>query len=417
MSSNSHNPDQPGSIVSIDSIKAAYSEIKKVIHRTPINSCANLSSRCQIEHGSLLLKMENLQRTGSFKIRGAYHRISTLSPEEKSRGVVAASAGNHAQGVALASRLVGIESVVFMPEFASIAKIQATKKYGATVILEGKNFDEAVAAAKELSLSKGSNYISAYDDDGIITGQGSLGLEILEDAPDLETILICVGGGGLFSGVARTIRAALPKARIIGVQAAGAPAAVNSWKAGRLVAPGVVNTIADGVAIKSPSERTFRYIQEFADEMITVEDSEIAKAMLLLLERAKTVVEPAGAVGVAALLSGKVKPVGKTVVTVSGGNVDVKLLADLIEREMINAHRYMHFFSAVPDKPGGLAALLERIAELKGNLITVLHNRISPSVPLGQTGVEILLEVRDEEHSKRVIEGLRHCDYRVEMLE
>ena len=417
MTARSASNSDSHALISLNAIETAYPAVKKAIHHTPITSCTNLSSKCQIEPGALFLKMENLQRTGSFKIRGAYHRISSLDSEEKKNGVVAASAGNHAQGVALASSLVGIQSTVFMPEFASIAKIQATKKYGAKVVLEGKNFDEAVAAAKEFSESSGSTYISAYDDDGIITGQGTLGLEILEDLPDLDTILICVGGGGLFSGVASVIRAKLPKARIIGVQAAGAPTAVNSWKAGKLLPALPVNTIADGVAIKSPSERTFRYIQAYADEMVTVEDSEIASAMLLLLERAKTVVEPAGAVGVAALLSGRVKTTGKTLVTVSGGNVDVKLLADLIEREMIHAKRYMHFFSAVPDRPGGLASLLDRIAELKGNLITVLHNRISPSVPLGQTGVEILLEVRDQDHIDKVQIGLKAQKYRVEILE
>ena len=404
-------------LISLETIQSAYPAVKSIVHHTPMMSCTNLTEKCGLQPGQLLLKMENLQRTGSFKIRGAYHRIRSLSEAEKAAGVVAASAGNHAQGVALASKLIGIRSTVFMPEFASIAKIQATLKYGAEVVLEGKNFDEAVSAAKEFATKKGSVFISAYDDDGIITGQGTLGLEIFEDAPDIETILICVGGGGLFSGVASVIRRLAPKAKIIGIQAAGAPSAVESWKAGRLLPRGETNTIADGVAIKSPSDRTFRYIQEFADDMATVEDSEIAKAMLMMLERAKMVVEPAGAVGVAALLSGKVKVTGKTVVTVSGGNVDVKFLADLIEREMINAKRYMHFFSSVPDKPGGLAALLDRIAEFKGNIITVNHNRISPSVPLGQTGVELLLEVRDQDHIARISEGLRSLSYRVEMLD
>lgn len=404
-------------MISIDDIEAAYPEVRRNVHHTPVMTCLSLTERCGLAPGSLVMKMENLQRTGSFKIRGAYHRLSTLSAEEKARGVVAASAGNHAQGIALAARLVGIRSTVFMPEFASIAKIQATRRYGAEVVLEGRNFDEAVSAGKKRALQTGATYVSAYDDDGIITGQGTCGLEILEDVPDLETILICVGGGGLFSGIATAIRACKPDVRIIGVQAAGAPAAVESWRAGHLVSRGEVNTIADGIAIKSPSERTFRYIQRYADEMVTVEDKDIARAMLLLLERAKTVVEPAGAVGVAALLAGSVVPHGKTVVTVSGGNVDAKLLADLIEREMIHSARYMHLFSAVPDRPGGLAGLLDLIAALKGNIISVVHNRISPSVPLGQTGVELLIEVRDAEHIALLKEGLAAHNYRVEMLD
>ena len=404
-------------LVSVEEIMAAYSQVRHVVHHTPVMTCRSLSDRCEIAVGNLLLKMENTQRTGSFKIRGAYHRLSNLSPEHKALGVIAASAGNHAQGIALAASLTGIKSTVFMPEFASIAKIAATRRYGAEVVLEGSNFDEAVQAGKERALQTGAPFVSAYDDDGIITGQGTCGLEIVEDVPDVDTVLICVGGGGLFSGVATAIRALRPNARIIGVQAAGAPAAVESWKAGRLLPKGSVQTIADGIAIKSPSERTFRYIQEYADDMVTVEDSEIARAMLLLLERAKTVVEPAGAVGVAALLSGKVKVTGKTVVTISGGNVDAKFLADLIEREMIHSERYMHFFSAVPDRPGGLVTLLEQLAQLRGNIISVTHNRISPSVPLGQTGVEVLLEVRDREHIALIRQGLKEQDYRVEMLD
>lgn len=404
-------------MVSEKEIAAAYPGVRKAAHHTSITSCGSLTGRCDLPAGSLFLKMENLQRTGSFKIRGATHRLSQLSDAERAKGVVAASAGNHAQGVALAAKLLGIPATIFMPEFASIAKIQATRGYGAEAVLEGKNFDEAVSAAMARASKTGATFVSAYDDDGIITGQGTLGLEILEDVPDLETILIPVGGGGLFSGVATAIRAGRPNARIIGVQSSGAPSAVESWKAGKLVPRGEVNTIADGIAIKSPSERTFQYIRQYADDMVAVDDRDIAAAMLLMLERAKTVVEPAGAAAIAALLSGKAKPKGKTVVVISGGNVDAKFLADLIEREMIRADRYMHFFSAVRDRPGGLAALLEKIASLKGNIITVVHNRISPSVPLGQTGVEILLEVRDAEHLALVRAELEKAGYRVEMLD
>ncbi|HZT43190.1 MAG TPA: threonine ammonia-lyase [Chthonomonadaceae bacterium] len=402
-------------LVMASDLKAAYPAVRQVVHHTPVFGSVSLTERCGMAPGDLALKMENLQRTGSFKIRGAYARLLALTEAERKRGVVAASAGNHAQGVALAARLVGIQATVFMPEFASIAKIQATRRYGADVVLEGHDFDEAVAAGKARATETGAPFISAYDDDGIITGQGTLGLEILEDVPDVETVLIPVGGGGLFSGVATAIRAARPKARIVGVQASGAPTAVRSWQAGELLPPGPVRTIADGIAIKSPSPRTFAYIEKYADDMVLVDDQQIAAAMLLLLERAKTVVEPAGAVGVAALMAGRAEARGKTVAIISGGNVDAKFLADLIEREMIRADRYMHFFSAVPDRPGGLAALLDLIAECKGNIITVVHNRISPSVPLGQTGVEILLEVRDAEHIDQIRSALTERGYRVEM--
>jgi threonine dehydratase len=402
--------------ITADEIRAAEPGVRAMAHRTPITSCVSLTERCGLSPGTLHLKMENQQRTGSFKIRGAYHRLLTMPDDEKACGAVAASAGNHAQGVALAARGVGMKATVFMPEFASIAKIAATKKYGAEVVLEGRSFAEAVAAGKEYAASTSAPFISAYDDDGIITGQGTCGLEALEDVPDLDTILIPVGGGGLFSGIATVVRAARPDARIIGVQAAGAPTAAESWKAGRLLDGGEVSTIADGIAIKSPSERTFAYLQEYADEVVTVEDTDIARAMILLLERAKSVVEPAGAAGVAALLAGRVRPRGRTVVILSGGNVDPMKLADLIEREMLRADRYMHFFSAVPDRPGGLAGLLEVIAELKGNVISVVHNRIDPSVPLNQTGVEFLLEVRDRDHQDELRAGLVGHGYRVEML-
>ena len=242
--------------------------------------------------GSLALKMENVQRTGSFKYAGRIIACVTCLLPEKALGVVAASAGNHAQGVALAARLTGIKATVFMPEFASIAKIQATRKYGAEVVLEGRNFDEAVAAGQARAEETGAPFVSAYDDDGSLPGRERSAWRFWKMFPDLDTILICVGGGGLFSGVATAIWAARPKARIIGVQASGAPNAVQSWKAGHLLPRAEVNTIADGIAIKSPSERTFRYIQQYADDMVTVDDNDIARAMLLLLERAKTVVEP-----------------------------------------------------------------------------------------------------------------------------
>jgi len=410
------SPDSPP-LVTADDIRAAYSAVQEIVRRTPVTTCSSITERCGLPSGSLLLKLENQQRTGSFKIRGAYHRLRQLTGAERAAGVVAASAGNHAQGVALAARLTGIRATVFMPEFASIAKIQATRGYGAEVVLEGRNFDEAVAAGKAWAEERKASFISAYDDDGIITGQGTLGLEILEAVPDVETIVIPVGGGGLFSGVATAIAEARPRCRIVGVQAAGAPNAIESWRAGRLLERGEIATIADGIAIKSPSARTFRYIQRYASDMAAVDDSDLARAMLLLLERAKTVVEPAGAAGVAALLAGRVQPIGKTVVVVSGGNVDAKFLADMIEREMIHASRYMHFFTAVADRPGGLAGLLELVAELRGNIITVLHNRISPSVPLGRTGVELLLEVRDAEHIAAIRDTLSGRGYRVEMLD
>lgn len=403
--------------VTAEAIRAAYEEvIRPNIRRTPLYTSLSVAERAACP--GLFLKMENLQATGSFKIRGATYKIATLSPEERSRGVLTASAGNHAQGLALAARRAGVPATVYMPRHASIAKVQATEGYGATVVLEGASFDEAVAAAQACAARTGAVFVSAYDDDAIITGQGSLGIELLEDLPDLESVVIPIGGGGLFSGIAIAVKAARPHCRVIGVQAAGADCAARSFSAGRLVPRETpVDTIADGIAIKSPSERTFRYIQALADDVVTVDDATIAEAILLLLSRMKGLVEPSGAAGLAALMAHPGLAQGKTVCLLCGGNIDVKLLSDLIERGMIRAGRYFHFFTACSDRPGGLAALLATVAEAGGNVMEVTHNRISSHVPYGQTGVEMLLEVRGEEHSARIAQRLSERGYPVRRME
>lgn len=405
-------------MVTAEEIAAAYPAIRPQVRHTPLYTSATLASRVGLPADALRLKMENLQRTGSFKIRGATRRMQTLMGDEKARGVVTASAGNHAQGVALAAREAGVAATVFMPQFASIAKIQATENYGATVNLEGENFDEAVAAAQGFASKNGAVWISAYDDDNVITGQGSLGLELLADLPDVETVIIPVGGGGLFAGVATAVKAARPNCRIIGVQAAGADNAVRSFYAGKLLPRETpCTTIADGIAIKSPSPRTFAYIEKYADDMAIVRDETIADAILLLLTRMKVVVEPAGAAGFAALLEHPGIAVGKTAVILCGGNIDVKLFADLIERGMIRAHRYVHFFTSCPDRPGGLARLLETVAQAGGNVMEVRHNRISPEVPYGSTGVEMLVEIRDESHLSALTDILTTNHYPVRRLD
>ncbi len=386
-------------MVSVDHLLEAYeSRVKPNVRRTPLytSDSVSLAAHCPELH----LKMENLQSTGSFKIRGATNRIGLLTPEERMRGVITASAGNHAQGVALAARFAGVPATVFMPKAASLAKIQATQGYGADVILEGASFDEAVSAAKARAAETGQVFISAYDDDAIIAGQGSVGLELLEDVPDLDTVVVPIGGGGLFSGIAIAIRALRPTCRIIGVQAAGADGAAQSFRAGKLLprtAP--CETIADGIAIKGPSERTFHYIKTLADDVVTVSDAAIAEAILLLLTRMKVLVEPSGAAGLAALMAHPNLSIGKTAVVLCGGNIDIKLLSDLIERGMVRLGRYVHLFTTCPDRPGGLAALMENIASLGGNIMEVTHNRLSPQVPYGRTGVELLIEVQNPEHA------------------
>lgn len=403
-------------LVPARAIHDAYPGVRAAIRHTPLFTSASIATR--VGCSSLYLKMENLQRTGSFKIRGATHKIATLTADERARGVLTASAGNHAQGLALAAQNAGVAATVFMAQTASITKIQATEGYGARVVLEGADFDEAVLAAKARAQQTGAVWVSAYDDDDIITGQGSLGIELLEDLPDVDTLLIPIGGGGLFAGVATAVKAARPQCRVVGVQAAGADTAVRSWQAGHLVkrvAP--VDTIADGIAVKSPSPRTFAYIRRYADDMTTVRDASIVEAILLLLTRAKMVVEPSGAASLAALIEHPELAQGKTVALLCGGNLDPKRLADLIERGMIRAHRYFHFFTACPDQPGSLARLLEAVAGLGGNVIEVTHNRISPDIAYGRTGVEMLVEVRGESHIADLERALHDRGYPLRRLD
>jgi threonine dehydratase len=296
--------------------------------------------------------------------------------------------------------------------------MQAAKAYGAQVILQGEGFAEAVEAAQQFARETGATYVPAFDHDDIISGQGTCGLEILEDLPEVAQIVVPVGGGGLFAGIAAAVKAKKPEVSLIGVQSEWVDTAVRSWREGRLVEDGPLRyTIADGIAVKSPSERTFEYIRRYAEEMVTVDDRSIARAVLWLLERKKIVAEGAGAAGVAAVQSGKVRLRGTTVIVVSGGNIDAKTLSDLIEREMLQAHRYFHSFTAVPDRPGGLAALLQLVAQARGNIMTVNHNRIHPSVPHGWTGVELLVEVRDAEHIMQVETVLRENGYMMRILE
>lgn len=402
-------------MVSLERIEEARAAAQGIVQHTPLFPARMLS---EIASVPIWLKVESFQRTGSFKIRGAYECLRRLPPEVRARGVVTGSAGNHAQGLALAAQIFGVPATIIMPVFGSIAKMQAAKAYGAQVILQGEGFAEAVESAQQFARQTGATYVSAYDHDDIICGQGTCGLEILEDLPEVEQIVVPVGGGGLFAGIAAAVKAKKPTVSLIGVQSEGADTAVRSWREGKLVEPATVRyTLADGIAVKSPSQRTFEYIRRYADEMVTVDDRSIARAMLWLLERKKIVAEGAGAAGVAAVQSARVRLRGTTAIVVSGGNIDAKTLSDLIEREMLLAHRYFHFFTAVPDRPGGLAALLKLVAQVQGNIMSVNHNRIHPSIPHGWTGVELLVEVRDAEHIAQIERLLRENQYEVRVLE
>ena len=399
--------------VTLERIRAAYGPLQPIVRRTPLLTSKTIDG---MAGGPVHLKAENLQKTGSFKIRGAYTALSRLSDAARPKGVVTASAGNHAQGVALAARLTNTKALVFMPLGASIAKIIATRGYGAEVRLAGDSFDGAVAAAEAHAKATGATFISAFDHDDIIAGQGSVALELLEDLPDVDTVLVPVGGGGLVSGMAIALKESRPSVRVIGVQAEGCSAARQSWAGGEVVAVPQAKTIADGIAVKKPSSRTLQYLRRYVDDMVTVADEEIATTIVTLLERMKILVEGAGAAAMAALIARKAAPAGRTAVVLSGGNIDVKLLEGLIERSMLKAGRYVRLFSAVEDRPGGLAKLLHEVAEARGNVMEVIHNRTSASVPIGMTGVEILIETRDPAHIDELIGRLKAAGYPVQPM-
>lgn len=395
-------------VIEPEAVWAARQALEGVVRRTPLWRPEGLCAVVGVP--DLWLKMENMQHTGSFKIRGASYKISRLSNEERARGVVAASAGNHAQGVALAAQQAGIQATIYMPAQASVAKVEATLGYGARVILEGHDFDEAVEAARLYTQKSGAVWVSAFDDPDIIAGQGTLGLEITDELPDVDTIIIPVGGGGLLAGVATAIKSVRPCCRVVGVQTRAFDVAVRSWKAKVLeVAPASRSvdeknfyTIADGIAVKSPSQRTFAHLLRYADDMVTVTDESIAEAMRLLLTRVKTVAEPSGAAGLAALLEQPQLASGRTVVLICGGNVDSALLADILTRGLTRSGRVMWVQATVLDRPGALAVLLSAVGNAGANVLEVHHDRRRPGLQPGDTGVELLIEGRNLEHLQTV---------------
>lgn len=399
--------------VTLADIRAAHEELRAVVNRTPLLTSRTMN---RMVGAPVLLKAENLQRTGSFKLRGAYHCLSRLARMHPRAVVVTASAGNHAQGIALAASLTGLRALVFMPETASLAKVQATAAYGAEVRLVGATFDEAATAAQAYGQEHGAVYVSAFDHDDIIAGQGTVALEMLEERPDLDTVIVPVGGGGLASGMAIALKESNPKIRVIGVQAEGARSMVEAWRRGELVSLPMGRTIADGIAIKHPSERTLRYLERHVDEMVTVTDEQIAETLVLALERLKLVLEGAGAAALTALLHGKVAPGAVTGVVLSGGNIDPKLLSTLIARQMLRSDRYARLLTMVEDSPGGLVRVLQAIAELRGDLVEVTHHRVSAEVPLGMTGIEIELETRDRPHLEAIVARLRDMGCRVTIM-
>ena len=363
----------------------------------------------------MLLKAESLQRTGSFKIRGALNKLAALG-DACASGVVAGSAGNHAQSLAYAARHRGLACEVFMPQEASVSKVAAVRGFGGTVRLGGDSVDGCVQLARERAAETGAAFVHPFDDPDIIVGQGTLGLELLEDVPDLATVVIPLGGGGLTSGVAGVIKARRPEVRVIGVQAGACAAYPASLAAHEAREAPAVPTIADGVAIKRPGGITLPLVERWVDEVVVVDDDDVAEAMVFLLERAKLVVEGAGAVGVAALASGAIKPAerGATVIVLSGGNVDGGLLAAVAQRHETSEGRRLRLFTRIPDRPGGLAKLLTLIAAEGGNLVTVEHVREAVSLHVRQTGVALVLQTRGAEHAEQIVDVLGGAGYEVE---
>lgn len=396
--------------VSLHDVEEAATLLEGVAVRTPMMESRWLSD---LVGGPVLLKCENLQRTGSFKIRGAYVRISRLSAEERERGVVAASAGNHAQGVALAAQMLGIRATVFMPEGAPIPKLNATRAYGAEVIFKGATLDEALVAAIERAEQTGAVLIHPFDHTDIVAGQGTAGLEILDQAPEAQTVLVPTGGGGLIAGVAIAIKARRPDIRVVGVQAEGAAAYPASLEAGHPIALTSMNTMADGIAVGRPGEITLAAISECVDEVVTVSEESISRALVSLLEREKLVVEPAGAVAVAALLDAPHRRATPTVTVLSGGNVDPLLMGKLIRHGMAAAGRYLQLRVRIPDRPGGLARLLGELAEAGANVLEVVHERLSTTLGVDEVEVLLQLETRGGQHAESVVARLRESGYRV----
>jgi threonine dehydratase len=396
-------------LVSIEDVRAAAARLHGVLQATPVEPSRALS---EVVGHDVVLKLENLQRTGSFKLRGAYNRIALLSPEERARGVVCASAGNHAQGVALGARLQGVEATVFMPANAPLPKVSATGGYGATVRLVDGVVDDCLAAAQEHAEREGSVVVHPFDHPDVIAGQGTLGLEVLDQVPEASTLVVCVGGGGLVSGVAVAAAALRPDVRVVGVQAAGAASFPASLDAGGPTTLPTMDTIADGIAVKRPGALTLAHVQALVDEVVTVDDETIARAVTLLLERAKQVVEPAGAVGVAALLAGLVEPGdGPTVAILSGGNIDPLVLQHIITGGLAAEGRYVTLRTRVPDRPGELARLLALVAAERANVVTVEHHRFQRRQRFGQVEVVLELEARGPEHIATLRDALQRAGY------
>jgi threonine dehydratase len=398
--------DAPG--VSFADVEAAARNLDGVIRELPLAGAHWLEQRV---NGPVRLVTENLQRAGSFKIRGAYNRISRLSVDERAKGVVAASAGNHAQGVAVAAQLLGVKATVFMPEGATIPKVQATLGYGADVRFFGNSIDQALEAATEFSRETGAVLIHPFDHVDVIAGQGTLGIEIMEKLPDVRTVVVCTGGGGLLAGVALAVKSIDPTVRVVGVQAETAAAYPASLAAGEPVRLASMATMADGIAVGRPGDVPFGIVQRYVDEITTVSEDEISRAVLLLLERAKLVVEPAGAAAAAAVLARPADFEPPVAVVISGGNVDSLVLLRIIRHGLAAAGRYLTLVVRMPDKPGSLARLLNDIQAMHANVVDIEHNRVDAGLQVDEVDIVVHVETRGRDHCESLLASLGAAGY------
>lgn len=395
--------------LSLRDFEAAAKRLSGIVHHTELDLSSTFS---KMAGGEVYLKCENRQKTGSFKLRGAANKIAAMCERGEGSAVVASSAGNHAQGVAYAAHMHGIPATIVMPKAAPIAKVQATEGYGARVVLYGDCYDDAYAKAMEICEKEQATFLHPFDDYEVMAGQGTIALEVLGELPTMDTMIVPVGGGGLVAGVAACIKAVNPRIKVVGVQARGADAVCRSFAAGKLTATDRVSTIADGIAVKCPGEKTVELICKYVDEMVSVSDMDISAAILLLMERTKQIVEPAGATTLAAVLSGKVECAGKkTVCLLSGGNIDVSFIPKIVEQGLVSRHRRIKFYVRLPDTPGSLGALLGVISGAGANIMTITHDRLAPDLTPSEILVHIACEVAGEEHGRALVQALSSRDY------
>ncbi|MDO5388521.1 MAG: threonine ammonia-lyase [Clostridia bacterium] len=396
-------------MLTLDKVYHAAFTLKSVIRDTAVIQAPNINPLSDV-----YLKTENLQITGSFKVRGAYYKISQLSAEEKAKGVIACSAGNHAQGVALAATANGIKSLICLPDGAPISKVEATKKYGADICLVKGVYDDAYAKAMELKDEMGYTFIHPFDDIDVIAGQGTIGLEILNQLPDVDAVIVPIGGGGLISGVAFAIKSLKPECKVYGVQSAGAPSMYNSLRSEHICNLENVKTIADGIAVKTPGDHTFELCSKYVDEIVTVTDDEVASAILALMEQQKLVSEGAGAVSVAAAMFNKVDIKDKKVCClVSGGNIDVTILSRVISRGLLSSGRSLTIKIELTDKPGQLEAVSKIVAGLGGNIVSIYHDRYDMNIDIVSCILDLRIETRDHEHIREIIDKLKEEGFKL----